>query len=197
MPIPKSTALFILMLVVTACANASLVTIGNGVAYEGAVTFNPNTSDLLFFFDQTNFLSTMGSPVITTQLFDGSTLLGTYTQTCASTFQGMFESIGSQYTGTWSCGPAPTPVSFNGINSGTIQGLMVVTATGGTATFDTTDPIYLYDSTSAGPDSYGGSWHMATETFSVVNTVPEPGTLAFVLPAAAGLVIRRRVRQRI
>jgi hypothetical protein len=37
---------------------------------------------------------------------------------------------------------------------------------------------------------------MASETFSVVNTVPEPGTLAFVLPAAIALVIRHRPRKR-
>jgi hypothetical protein len=85
-------------------AHATIVTLGSGNELEATFTAVPNTADLLWFFDNTP-LTVTGSPVISVELLNGSSALGTYTQTGASVLQTAFEATGSQYTASLFKGP--------------------------------------------------------------------------------------------
>jgi serine/threonine protein kinase/streptogramin lyase len=108
-----------------------------------------NSADLLFFFSNTP-LVTSGAPIITASLFNGNTLLGTYTQTVSTLLQINFESLTSQFASPSAVGPLPTRVDFTSINKGTIDGRLVVTVVGGSISLSLAG-IVLCDAVSEDP----------------------------------------------
>ena len=130
------------------------VTMAPGQELVATFTAFANSADLLFFSDKSP-LTTTGSPTISAALYDGSTLLGTYTQTASSYLQIEFESVTSRYTAPniASVGPPPTRVDFKGFNNGTIAGKLVVTVSGGSINFGLTDPM-LFDAVSSSPNNF-------------------------------------------
>jgi hypothetical protein len=153
-----------------ACANAT--TIGAGSSFVATFTVAPNSTDMLWFFDNTALTNT-GSPVISVQLFNGSTLLGTYTETVAAALLvSAFESTGSQYTAAL-FGPPPTRVNFSSINTGGSNDTLVLTVAGGTITFNNSD-LVLYDGLSASPNSFAPRADLSNISYTVVSA-PEPG----------------------
>ena len=120
------------------------------------VTFEAtrNGSDMLVFFIN-NSLTSSGAPVFSTSLYDGETLLGTYTQspvTFSATnvrFVVVFVSSakGSQAKGS-SSKPAELKVDFSSINKGTIKGRLVTTLSGGSVMGFNVANTTLYDANS-------------------------------------------------
>ena len=161
------------------------------------VTFTAvaNSADLLFLFNN-DPLTVTGSPVFTSKLYDGQTLLGTYiakpfVYNGVSTFICDFVSPGG---GSGASFYNATTVPFSSINNGTIAGRLVTTVSGGSVSgFNLADVIF-YDASSL-PDGYrplrdvvatsltlqnapalphlaaGGSW---TTGIFVINTSPQP-----------------------
>lgn len=117
------------------------------------VTFTaaPNSADLLLFFNN-DPLTITGSPVFTTNLYDGDTLLGTYTSAPftfngVSTFISAFASPGG---GSGGALYSPTTVPFSSIEGGTIAGRLVTTISGGSVSGFNSGDLWLYDATSIG-----------------------------------------------
>jgi hypothetical protein len=175
-----------------------------------AATFNPgdqliitftaaaNTADLLILSND-DPLTVTGSPVFTTNLYDGNTLLGTCT---AKPFIYFGESSFQQCAFATPAGANgasflnPTTVPFTSINNGTIAGRVVTTVSGGSVSgFNVADVAFVdarsgtnsyrgltdvtttslaLQTTSALPHlAAGGSW---TTGIFVINTSPQPAS---------------------
>lgn len=66
-----------ILAVLMSCAICRAVSLSPGEPLTATFTSVTNTSDILFFSDFYDNLSSTGNPVFTTQLFDGPTLLAT------------------------------------------------------------------------------------------------------------------------
>jgi hypothetical protein len=133
-------------------ANSSL---SPGQTLQLTFTATPNLlSDMLIFFTN-DALTVTGSPIITTQLYDGSTLLGTVVAPPVN-------SSGSQYyqvtfqspSSTWiPSGPFAT-VNLAPMQNGTIQGTIRITISGGAISGLNTTDFVLYDAMSNGTSGF-------------------------------------------
>ena len=129
--------------------SAAVVTLSPGETLQMTFTSVPTTADLLVLFNYDS-LTVTGSPVITTQLYNGSTLL-------ASVVSPTFPAGGSQYyeayfrspSSIWNIGGAfMATADLSSMQNGTINGIIVVTVSGGAISgFDTTH-FKLEDATS-------------------------------------------------
>lgn len=180
-----------------ACANAD--TIGPGNSLEATFTTAPNSSDLLLFFSGDGPLTTTGSPVVSVELFNGASLLGTFTENVSAlvVINAWFESPVGQYTGAVFDGPAPTPVSFTSINNGSIAGELLLTVTGGTITFNESKLVF-YDAVSAPEDAYYPKGDVQNISYAVTTTTttttPEPVSGMLVTGGLTGLWLWKRRR---
>jgi hypothetical protein len=163
-------------------------------------TVAANTADLLFLFSN-NPITVAGSPVFTTNLYDGDTLLGTYTAkpfvyNGKSYFQCAFT---SPVGGNGASNLNPTTVPFTSINKGTIAGRLVTTVSGGSVLGFDLGGVIFYDAGSTSLNGYrplmditrasttlqtkpalphlaaGGSW---TTGIFVINTSPQPASFS-------------------
>jgi len=112
----------------------------------------PNTSDMLLFFTN-DPLTVTGSPVLTTKLYNGQTLLGTYV---ASPF--VYNGVAYFETGFVPQGSGVSVVSASGVdftslNDGTINGRLVTTIAGGSISGFSLSDFVLYDAHSL-PNGY-------------------------------------------
>jgi uncharacterized protein (TIGR03437 family) len=148
-------ALALSALVATAVASraqsAGPSTIGPGDQLVATFTAAPNQADLLFFFNN-DALTISGSPIFTTSLYDGSTLLGTYTRapfvsSGSSSFVSAFASPGG---GSGAAPYAPSTVDFSSIQGGSINGRLVTVVSGGSVSGFNLANAILYDAVSAG-----------------------------------------------
>jgi uncharacterized protein (TIGR03437 family) len=126
-----------------------------GDVLQATFTSVPNTSDFLVFFDNDAFTLT-GSPVLTTELFNGTNLLGSVvsaptTYNGIASFGAYFKSPSSIFEG--SPGQA-TLVDLTSIQDGTIQGLLRLTVSGGSISGVCTSDFVLYDAVSTSSSSY-------------------------------------------
>jgi hypothetical protein len=155
-----------------------------GATLQVTFTSAANTSDLLFFFN-TDPLTVTGSPVITTQLYNGSTLLGTITTPPPLVggqpgYVAIFRTSGSLFN---------IPVNFittadlTSMKNGTIQGTIIVTVSGGTISGFDTSHFILYDGASVGSNSYAGKGDLTSTSVTITapTTVPAVSEWGLVL----------------
>jgi hypothetical protein len=114
-----------------------------------------NSADLLLLFNN-DPLNVTGSPVFTTNLYDGKTLLGTYTAGPflfggSSFFDCVFAKLGAAYGGSLH---NPVTVPFTSINNGTVAGRLVTTISGGSVSGFNPEHVVLYDSLSLSNTSH-------------------------------------------
>jgi hypothetical protein len=199
----KAGAALLAIAGMAACANAA--TVAPGGSFDVTFTTVPGSvSDIIAFYDGLDLITT-GSPQISVQLFDGATLLGTYTEYAGVDFISTgFESTGNPLTITSSLGPLPyTRIPFTSIDNGTIAGKFVLTVTGGTISFD---PSFLVSNEYTSVPSLnqyilGPSVSLTLPVPaapSAQSGVPEPATYALLgvgLLAMGGLRYRRGVRR--
>jgi hypothetical protein len=98
------------------------------------VTFTtfPNTADLLTFF--TNALVSYSAPsVLTAQLFNGSTLLGTFSQSRSGVSGFTFAYLSPTSPSTYFGPTGFSRVDFSALNGGTSSGRIVLSIAGGSA----------------------------------------------------------------
>ncbi len=126
------------------------VPFGPGDQLTDTFTAAPNAADLLLYFGNDS-LTIAGSPVFTTSLYDGQTLLGTYTaqplpNNGASRFSATFASPGSTYASV----DDYVKVPFTSINAGTTAGRLVTTVSGGSVWGFNPANLRLHDGISSG-----------------------------------------------
>jgi hypothetical protein len=124
-------------------------TFGPGDQLVLTFTAAPNTADLLLLFSN-DPLAIVGTPVFTTNLYNGQTLLGTYSSrpfvfNGVSTFTVAFAAPGG---GSGASINNPVTVPFTSITNGTIAGRLVTTVSGGSVTGFNASDVVLYDATS-------------------------------------------------
>jgi uncharacterized protein (TIGR03437 family) len=134
-------------LTVTPPANAPPAsTLAPGDELQATFTSVPNTSNLLLFFNN-DALTLAGSPVTTTELFNGTNSLGSIVSAPS-----MFE--GTSFFGVYFMSPSstfvPPPgqstvVDLTSMQNGTIQGLLKVTVSGGSISGFCLSDFVLYD----------------------------------------------------
>jgi len=134
-------------LTVTSTANAPPPsTLAPGNVLEATFTSVTNTSDMLVFFSNDD-LTLAGSPVITTELFNGSSLLGSIAS-APSPFEGV-SFFGVYFLSASSIFVAPpgqsAVVDLTSMQNGTIQGLLKVTVAGGSVSGFCVSDFVLYD----------------------------------------------------
>lgn len=188
---------------------ALLATLGSTAIFGATIdpstslvtSFNttPNTADMLWFFDNTNLVTT-GSPVISFQLFDGVTLLATYSQTGSQVIEVAFDTPSAPFDAPLFVGPPPSMASFSSINNGTIDGRLVMSVMGGSITFNLAD-IVLKDATTVALDSFTFLPDVTNVAFDFAATaLPEPDTSFLIgLGLVACMVLpgmRRRAKRR-
>jgi hypothetical protein len=167
--------LFLLVPLGSTVLSGAIVTLGPGVVLEASFTSTPNTADLLVFF-QGNPLTFTGSPVITTQLFDGSTLIASVSGPpviiSGSPFlQVLFYSPASIFTGGGLF--QATVADLTSMRSGTIQGKIRVMVTGGSLTGLDTAFLNLFDAKSAG-GGFSGQADLTRGPVTVTGPPPVP-----------------------
>jgi uncharacterized protein (TIGR03437 family) len=126
-----------------------------GDVLQATFTSVPNTSDFLVFFDN-DPLTLTGSPVLTTELFDGTNLLGSVvsapiTYSGITSFEANFKSPSSIFAGS---PDQSTVVDLTSMQNGTIQGLLRLTVSGGSISGVCTSDFVLYDAVSTSSSSY-------------------------------------------
>jgi hypothetical protein len=148
-------------------------TFGPGDMFTATFHANPNTANELFIFTNTPVTFT-GAPVITVNLYDGSTLLSSVTSSLtyfgAYYFQFGFLSPTSPFAGVTPHGTA----DFTSINDGSINGLITVSMTGGTITGLDLSTIVLYDAYSAASNEYVPLGDLTNKSIA---STPEPSSL--------------------
>jgi hypothetical protein len=145
-------------------------------------------------FGSGDFLTATASAVVTTELFNGNSLLGTVTSPVLEFFSqqyftAYFKKTGSQYTFD-----SPAEVDFSSINDGTIAGKLVVTVTGGSLNYQTN--FYFQDGESCSSDCYTPKYNAGITGFSLsgppVTVAPEPTSATLGGIAMASLLLLRR-----
>ena len=130
-------------------------TLNPGDQMIATFTATPNTADILDYFNN-DPLTITGSPVITTSLYDGSTLLGTHTASPFA-FAGQFFFVitfAAPGGGSGAAMYSPTTVDFTSIHNGTINGRLVTTVSGGSVSGFNLANFVLYDATSISTNSF-------------------------------------------
>jgi hypothetical protein len=160
-----------------------------GGVLEATFTSVANTSDLLLFFSN-DPLTLTGSPVITTELFNGANLLGSIVAPLFffqgnHYYQAFFESPST--TLILNPGQPSTIVDLTSMQNGTIHGLIEVTVTGGSISgfsvsghssgscCSPASNFFLYDAVSVPPRTYNPQSNLNNENLSLSST-PEPAT---------------------
>ena len=135
-------------LLAAGATSAHGATFGPGSQLVATFTAKPNSSDVIFFFD--NDVATLtGSPVFTTSIYDGQTLLGT-----ATTAPGINFTFLAGYSSSTSLFQTNNTIPFGASNAGTINGRIVTTVTGGSVTNFNPAHVVLYDAQSKSSNSY-------------------------------------------
>ena len=130
-------------------ATLHAATLNSGDQIVTTFTAAPNTSDILLFFSN-DPLTVTGSPVLTANLYNGATLLGTYTAK-PFVFNGITNLVVAFASLSGGSGVAmysPAKVDFTSINNGTISGRLVTTISGGSISGFNLGTFFLYDATS-------------------------------------------------
>jgi len=179
---------------------ASADTLNPGSTLTISFTAAPNSSDLLIFASDWGFSAT-GSSTVTTQLFNGNTLMGTAISPVASFGQQYFENYfakpGDQYTYD-----SPTAVDLSSLNNGTINGKLVVTITGGSMSYY--QNFYLHDAQSCGSGCYMPAYNVGITSYQLSDSpasgpaaaaAPEPASLTTAGAALVGLFFMGRRRK--
>ena len=129
---------------------ASAATFGPGSQLVGTFTLRPNPADLIFFLDEDVPVIT-GSPVFTTSIYDGQTLLGTSTSKFVNggppTFVNTFGASSSIYKPV-------TVIPFSAFNTGTFNGRIITTVTGGSVTNFNPASVVFYDAKSVSTNTF-------------------------------------------
>lgn len=186
---PLATA-SICLLCLTLCGAASADTLNPGSTLTITFAAIPNQSDLLIF-GSGEFFTATGSAVVTTELFNGNSLLGRVTSpvlefSSQQYFTAYFKKAGSQYTFD-----SPTEVDFSSINDGTIAGKLVVTVAGGSLNYQTN--FYFQDGESCSSDCYTPKYNVGITGISPpVAVVPEPTSAPLGGIAIVALFLLRR-----
>jgi uncharacterized protein (TIGR03437 family) len=125
------------------------LTLTPGDVLQATFTSVANASDMLLFFNQDS-LTLTGSPVVTTQLLNGTTLLGSIASPPflflgTAQYQATFLSPSSTYIG-----PAglTARADLTSMQNGTIQGVLKVTVSGGSVSGFCQSDFSLYDAQS-------------------------------------------------
>ena len=131
-------------------------TLGPGDSLEATFKSVANTSDLLLFFNN-DPLTLTGSPVITTELFNGTNLLVSIVTT-PSAPGGNAYSYAAYFTSASSIFIPPIgqsgAVDLTSMQNGSIQGLIKVTVSGGSVSGFRLSDFFLYDAQSVQKNAY-------------------------------------------
>ena len=119
-----------------------------------------------------------GSPIMHVELFNGNTLLGTFT---GVPVVAAFDSSTSLYTFD-----SPPTIDFSSILNGAIQGIVLYQLTGGSITNTTLDPASAGFGLGHATDSSGFN-KLVPVTVTSETVVPEPSVSAFVLAGLAAM----------
>jgi hypothetical protein len=174
----------VLLVVFSSVMSGAGASLSPGQTLVATFTSVSNTSDMIIFFS-TGFLTVTGSPVLTTQLLNGTTLLGTITAAPSSNagnyyYEVFFDSASSVNTET-----PGTVVDLSSMQNGTIQGVLKVTVSGGSIS-GLNLPMSLLDGESCGSGCYFPESDLKNENFSITGTA-----LAFSVPTLSewGLIL--------
>lgn len=176
----------VLLVVFSSIMSGAGATLAPGQVLQATFTSVPNSSDMIQFFT-TDSLTVTGSPVLTTQLYNGTTLLGT---TVGPLLAGRFyEAVFESPSSTFIPGAEPsTVVDLTSMKNGTIQGMIKVTISGGTISGFSLSDFWLYDAVSSGTTGYFPEGDLANEVFGLnapSPTVPALSEWGLVLLAIA------------
>jgi hypothetical protein len=128
---------------------ATADTLGPGSQVVLTFTLKPFGGDILRIVDMEQPVFT-GSPSLTVALYDGQTLLGTLSSSSPSGHGYTLDAPFVSATST-AAFPVKTVIPFNAVNTGTLNGRLVITVTGGSiANFDVA-ALVIDLQTSAGP----------------------------------------------
>jgi hypothetical protein len=150
-------------------------TLAPGDVLQATFTSVPNASDLLVFFDN-DPLTLTGTPVITTELFNGVNLLGSVvsapiTHAGINSFGVFFKSSSSVFAGD----PGQsTVVDLTSMQSGTIQGLLKLTVSGGSIGGVCTSNFQLVDAQSASSTGYRFEFDLKNINVTLSSTAARP-----------------------
>lgn len=163
-------------------------TLSPGSTLEATFISAVNTSDVLAFFTN-DPLTLTGSPVITTELFNGLTLLGSNAGAPIRVdrydyYQVFFVSPSSSF-GTDVYPTTTTVVDLTSMQNGTVDGLLKVTVSGGSISGFNLSHFSLFDATSCGAGCDRPEGDLENENFMLTSS-PEPGTVALL---AIGLFV--------
>ena len=165
-------------------SDAAAFNVSFGPGSELILTFTaaPNHSDLLLL--SSGALTYSGAPVLTTALYDGQTLLGTYTSALVAGknyFSADFAPAGG---GLGDASSNPTTVPYDSVTSGQIGGRLVVSVTGGSVLGLSAASLFLFDYSSAGANASAKTLTDITVTSLTIRNTPAPPSVAKIDPSA-------------
>jgi hypothetical protein len=131
--------------------------------------------------------SPTGVAAINASLFNGATLLGTYTNTlcCVPSFKSS--------SSLWNFA-SPTVIDFSSLQNGTFNGRIDFSITSGTLNFDPNDTTFFFLG-HAGSSNSLSSDPLSRHVISTAILTPEPATVGLLALGLAGFALRRLRRR--
>jgi hypothetical protein len=171
---------------------ASADTLAPGQALTLDFSISSNTSDLLLFGINDN-AGLAAQSVITTTLYAGNQLLGTYTSSPQPFMQNYYYTAAFTTASSGYTVYSPTVIDFSALNAGLSNGKAVFTVTGGTLTNINPFSFYVHDASAEGSDGYFPHWNMSITNSEVgAANAPEPASLGLIALSGLGLLAARR-----